>query len=58
MERFHCFDYYSTPILEGCFCFVLHINGYTDLLVGAPNVILNKVTRGYISVVKYFESYF
>ena len=49
MERFHCFDYYSSPILEGCFCFVLHINGYTDSLLGAPTVILNKVTCGYIS---------
>ena len=48
-ERFHCFDYYSSPILEGCYCFVLHINGYTDSLLGAPTVILNKVTCGYIS---------
>ena len=49
MERFQCFDYYSPPILEGCFCFVLHINGYTDSLLGAPTVILNKVTCGYIT---------
>ena len=49
MERFHCFDYYSSPILEGCFCFALHINGYTDSLLGAPTVILNKMTCGYIS---------
>ena len=37
------------PILEGCFCFALHINGYTDSLLGAPTVILNKMTCGYIS---------
>lgn len=49
MERFHCFDYNSSPILEGCFCFALHINGYTDSLLGAPTVILNKMTCGYIS---------
>ena len=49
MERFHCFDYYSSPILEGCVCFALHINGYTNSLLGAPTVILNKVTCGYIS---------
>ena len=49
MERFHRFDYYFSPILEGCFCFAFHINGYTDSLLGAPTVILNKVTCGYIS---------
>ena len=49
MERFHCFDCYSSPILEGCFGFVLHINEYTDSLLGAPTVILNKVTCAYIS---------
>jgi len=42
------FHYYSLPILEVFFCFALHINGYTDSLLGAPTVILNKMTCGYI----------
>ena len=40
---------FFTDFRTGYFCFALHKNGYTDLLLGAPTVILNKMTCGYIS---------
>jgi len=36
-------------LLEGCFCCALHIKGYTDWLLGAPTVSLNRMTCSYIS---------